>query len=118
MWLWLSVVPGLAEGIRRYSGRVERVDLGEGLVIVDELARGGRRVRHEVHVSPETPIVSAARLRPWQMRDARAYGEVPVTLLDVVAGDFVIVESVEEGGRAMARTITIVETPVRPPANR
>jgi hypothetical protein len=102
------------ERVLRYSGRVERVDLGEGLVIVDELAARGLRRRHELYVSFDTPIVTAERLRPWEMRGSRAYEEVPVSLVDVLTGDFVVVESTEEGGRPVALRITIVESPRRP----
>jgi hypothetical protein len=108
-------LPGAAEPpLLRYSGKVERVDLGEGLVVVNELAARGHRVRREVYVEMDTPIVTAARLRPWQMRGASAYEEVPVTLVDVVTGDFVVIESMEAGGRPVARRITIVERAVPP----
>lgn len=104
---------GAAQLLRRYSGRVERVDLHEGLVVVEELAEKGRRRRHEVHVGEDTSIVSANRLRPWEMRGARAYDEVAVSLVDLLTGDFVVVESVEEGGIKSARRITIVESAPR-----
>ncbi len=100
-----------ADRVARYSGRVERVDLGEGLVVVDELAARGQRRRHELYVQPDTPIISAARLRPWEMRGSRAYDETPVSLVDVVTGDFVVVESTEDAGRPTALRITIVEPP-------
>lgn len=105
-----------ADRVLRYSGRVERVELVEGLVVVDELVARGARRRHELHVNPDTPIVSAARLRPWEMRGAAAYREVPISLVDVLAGDFVVVESVEEAGRAVVQRITIIESSRRPPA--
>ena len=107
---------GLAQPARRYSGKVERVELAEGLVVVEELGEKGRPVLHAIHVDAETPIVSASRLRPRDMRGPNAYGEVPVSLVDLLAGDFVVVESVEEGGRTVARRITIVETAPPPPA--
>ncbi len=107
---------GSAQPARRYSGRVERVELTDGLVVVEELAEKGRPVVHAIHVDAETPIVSASRFRPRDMRGPNAYGEVPVALVDVLAGDFVVVESVEEGGRTVARRITIVETAPPPPA--
>jgi hypothetical protein len=100
----------------RYSGKVERVELDPGMVVVNELGARGREFRREVHVRPDTPIVSAGRLPPWQMRGTRAYGEIPVSLADVLIGDYVVVEAVEEAGRMLALRITIVETP--PPAPR
>jgi hypothetical protein len=104
-------LPGLsADRVLRYSGRVERVELVEGLVVVDELAARGASRRHEVHVNPDTPIVTAARLRPWEMRGTGAYVEVPVSLVDMLAGDFVVVESVEAEGRAVVQRITIIES--------
>jgi hypothetical protein len=100
--------------VGRHSGRVERVDLGDGVVVLDELGARGHRVRHEIHVDDDTAIVTTARLRPWQMRGARAYEEVAVSLADVVSGDFVVVESTETEGRILALRITIVEGPRRP----
>jgi hypothetical protein len=60
-----------AERVLRYSGRVERVDLGEGLVVVDELAARGQRRRHELYVDPDTAILTTARARPWAVRSCR-----------------------------------------------
>ena len=97
------------EPVLRYNGKVERVDLDEGLVVVDEMAARGQRRRHQLHVGPDTPILTAARLRPWEMRGTTAFEEVPVSLLDLLTGDFVVVESVEDGGRLHAVRITIVE---------
>ena len=101
---------------RRYSGTVEGIDLGEGVVVVGELGRRGQPARHEVRVGPDTPIVSAGRLRAHAMRGFNAYGEVPVTAADLLVGDYVVVESVEREGRAVALRITIVEIPgpIRP----
>jgi hypothetical protein len=112
--LALLPAPGLAQRALRYSGKVERVDLGDGRVVVEELAEKGQRRRHEVYVDRDTPIVSAVRLRAWEMRGRGAYDEVPVTLADLLAGDFVVVESTEEGDRPVARRITIVESVRRP----
>ncbi len=102
--------PAGAEGVQRYSGRVTDVDLGRGVVVVEELGRRGRPVRHEVLVEDATPLVSASRLRPWDVRGWSGYGETPVSLADVLVGDFVVVESVELEGQSVARRITIVET--------
>ena len=100
---------GAAGESRRYSGRVESVELADGVVVVEELGSGGRPKRHEVHVGIETAIVTASRHPAWAMRSANTYDEVPVSLVDVVAGDFVVVESVDDGGRAVALRITVVE---------
>jgi hypothetical protein len=101
-----------AERVLRYSGRVERVDLGEGLVVVDELAARGQRRRHELYVAPETAILTTARARPWALR-SEAFEEMAVSLVDVITGDFVVVESTQESGRPVALRIVIVEA-VRP----
>ncbi len=109
--LALACLPAAGgDRVQRYSGRVERVELGEGLVVVDELGARGLRFRHELYVNAETPIVSAARRRPWEMRGTGAYAEVPVSLVDLLAGDFVVVEWTDEGGRGVALRITIVES--------
>ena len=104
-----------AQQPRRYSGKVEQVDLVDGMMVVGELGEKGRALRHQVYVAPDTPIVSAGRLRPAEMRGSNTYGEVPVSLVDLVSGDFVVVESVEEGGRALAVRITVVEPARRTP---
>jgi hypothetical protein len=103
---WLAAPA--AERVVRYSGRVERVDLGEGLVVVDELAARGQRRRHELYVAPDTAILTTARARPWAVR-SDAFEEETVSLVDVITGDFVVVETTQEGGRPVALRIVIVE---------
>jgi hypothetical protein len=117
---WLATAPGLlvlghapgarAEALTRYSGRVVQVDLVRGIVLVEELGRRGLPVRHEVLVEVDTPVVTASRLRLGDMRGRSAFGEMPVSLADVLVGDFVVVEGVDLGGQTVARRITIVET--------
>jgi hypothetical protein len=117
---WLATAAGLlslagspgvrAEAFIRYSGRVVDVDLGRGIVLVEELGRRGIPVRHEVLVETDTPVVAASRLRLGDMRGRSAFGEMPVSLADVLVGDFVVVEGVDQGGQTVARRITIVET--------
>ena len=96
--------------IQRQVGKVEQVDLEEGLIILDQLVTRGRHLRRLIYVRPDTEILAARRLRPWEMRGTQAFEEIPVTLPDVVTGDFVVVESLQEGSRAVARRITVVET--------
>jgi hypothetical protein len=103
---WLTALA--AERIVRYSGRVERVDLGEGLVVVDEMAARGQRRRHELYVAPDTAILTTVRARPWAVR-AEAFEEEAVSLVDVITGDFVVVETTQESGRPVALRIVIVE---------
>lgn len=107
--LLLAIPAGSGERVQRYSGKVERVELLEGLVVLDELGARGASRRHQLYVNPDTPIVTAGRLRPWEMRGARAFEEVQVSLADVLTGDFVVVETTEEDGRVLAVRITIVE---------
>lgn len=103
---------GLAEGetLHRYSGRVIEVDLGRGVLVVEELGRRGLPVRHEVRVEAETPVVTATRLRLGDMRGQSAFGEMAVSLVDVLVGDFVVVEGEDLDGQTLARRLTIVET--------
>jgi hypothetical protein len=105
---------GAAPAARRYSGTVRAVDLQAGVVVVEELGRRGLPERHEVHVGADTRIVSSWRLRPHEMRGVGAYGEVLVSPADLLVGDYVTIESHEEGGRGVAIRITIVEIPGRP----
>jgi hypothetical protein len=97
------------EGLVRYSGRVVDVDLGRGIVLVEELGRRGLAVRHEVLVDTDTPVVTASRLRLGDMRGRSAFGELAVSLADMLVGDFVVIEGVDLGGQTVARRITIVE---------
>jgi hypothetical protein len=116
MALALGGIPAAGgDRVQRHSGRVESVELGEGRVVVDELGARGRRLRHEFHVNPDTPILTAVRLRPWEMRGTGAFNEIAVSLADLLTGDFVVVESTEEGGRPVAVRITIVEGARRSP---
>ena len=103
-----------AEALARYSGRVLELDLGRGIVFVEELGRRGVPVRHEVRVENDTPVVTASRLRLGDMRGRSAFGELSVSLADVLVGDFVVVEGVDLDGHTLARRITIVETRRQP----
>jgi hypothetical protein len=100
---------GEATAPRRYSGRVERVELTEGLLVVESLGWRGRPELHAVQVTPETPIVSAGRLPAHEMRGLSTYSEIPVELVDVLAGDFVVVETTGPGPRELALRVTVVE---------
>jgi hypothetical protein len=117
---WLAAVGGLlvvasapaarGEALHRYSGHVLEVDLGRGILVVEELGRRGVPIRHEVRVEAETPVVTASRLRLGDIRGQSAFGEMPVSLVDVLVGDFVVVEGVDLDGQTVARRLTIVET--------
>jgi hypothetical protein len=107
--VWPAVSGG--QPVTRHSGRVERVDLDEGLVLVSELVARGRARQQAFVVSQDTAIVSSARLRSWQSHD-----EIAVSLVDLLSGDFVVVDSVADGARLVALRITIVEA--RAPARR
>jgi hypothetical protein len=48
------------------------------------------------------------------MRGQSAFGEMSVSLVDVLVGDFVVVEGQELDGQTLARRVTIVETRRRP----
>jgi len=109
----LAVIAGASPAARRYSGTVRAVDLGTGIVVVEELGRRGQPERHEVEMGPDTHIVSSRRLRPHEMRGPSAYGDTVVSPADLLVGDYVTVESQEEGGRGVAIRITIVELPAR-----
>ena len=120
MAAWLGALPGLlavamapparGEALLRYSGHVVEVDLGRGVLVVEELGRRGLPVHHEVRVEAETPVVTASRLRLGDMRGRSAFGEMSVSLADVLIGDFVVVEGVDLNGQTVARRLTIVET--------
>ena len=55
------------------------------------------------------------------MRGRSTFGETAVALVDVLVGDFVVVEGVDLDGQTVATRVTIVETrggPAgRPPSN-
>ena len=107
----LAPVPRAAgEVFIRYSGHVVEIDLHRGLLVVEELGRRGAAVRHEVRVEAETPVVTASRL---QGRSS-AFGEMVVSLVDVLVGDFVVVEGEDQAGQTVAHRVTIVETRRKP----
>ena len=109
----LATDASAAPAARRFSGTIRAVDLGAGVVVVEELGRRGQPELHEVEVGPDTRIVSSRRLRPHEMRGVVAYGEIPVSPADLLVGDYVTIESREEAGRGVAIRIIIVELPER-----
>ena len=90
------------------------IDLGRGVLVVEELGRRGVPIRHEVRVEVDTRVVAASRLRLGDMRGQSAFGEMAVSLVDVLVGDFVVVEGEDLAGQTLARRVTIVETRRRP----
>jgi hypothetical protein len=103
-----------AQGLARFSGHVMEIDLARGVLVVEELGRRGLPIRRQVRVEADTAVVAASRLRLGDMRGQSAFGELAVSLVDVVVGDFVIVEGEDLGGQTVASRLTIVETRRRP----
>lgn len=112
--LALAAPPVVSGAFARYSGHVMEVDLARGVLVVEELGRRGLPIRHEVRVEADTPLVAASRLRLGDMRGQSAFGEMSVSLVDVLVGDFVVVEGEVLGGHTLASRVTIVETRRRP----
>jgi len=113
LWGLLALATTLPAGgaaLKRYSGHVMEVDLGRGVLVVEELGRRGLPIRHQVRVEAATPVVTASRLRLGDMRGQSAFGEMSVSLVDVTVGDFVVVEGEDLDGETLARRVTIVET--------
>ena len=109
--LTLALAPPVSgEVFIRYSGHVVEVDLHRGVLVVEELGRRGASVRHEVRVEADTPVVAASRLQGR----GTPFGEMAVSLVDVLIGDFVVVEGHDQDGQTLAHRITIVETRRRP----
>jgi hypothetical protein len=102
--------PAAGEAFIRYSGHVMEVDLRRGILVVEELGRRGLPIRHEVRVEQDTPVIAASRLRLGDMRGRSAFGEMSVSLVDVLVGDFVVVEGEDQDGQTLAHRVTIVET--------
>jgi hypothetical protein len=107
---------GVASGetFARFSGHVMEVDLTRGVLVVEELGRRGLPIRHQVRVEADTPVVAASRLRLGDMRGQSAFGELSVSLVDILVGDFVVVEGEDLGGQTVASRVTIVETRRKP----
>ena len=105
-----ATAPAAGEAFIRYSGHVMEVDLRRGILVVEELGRRGLPIRHEVRVEQDTPVIAASRLRLGDMRGQSAFGEMSVTLVDVLVGDFVVVEGEDQNGQTLAHRVTIVET--------
>jgi hypothetical protein len=109
--LVFTPVPRAAgESFIRYSGHVVEVDLHRGVLVIEELGRRGAAVSHEVRVEADTLVVTASRLQGR----GTAFGEVAVSLVDVLIGDFVVVEGEDQGGQTVAHRVTIVETRRKP----
>jgi hypothetical protein len=103
-----------AEALARFSGHVMEIDLTRGVLVVEELGRRGLPIRHQVRIEADTAVVAAMRLRLGDMRGQSAFGELSVSLVDVLVGDFVIVEGEDLGGQTVASRVTIVETRRKP----
>ena len=58
----------------------------------------------------DTPVVTASRLQGR----GTAFGEMSVSLVDVLVGDFVVVEGEDQDGQTVAHRVTIVETRRKP----
>ncbi len=102
------------ETFARFSGHVMEIDLARGVLVVEELGRRGLPIRHQVRVEADTPVVAASRLRLGDMRGQSAFGELSVSLVDVLVGDFVVVEGEDLGGQTVASRVTIVEMRRKP----
>jgi hypothetical protein len=111
--LALAVVTS-AEAFARFSGHVMEIDLTRGVLVVEELGRRGLPIRHQVRIEADTAVVAASRLRLGDMRGQSAFGELSVSLVDVLVGDFVIVEGEDLGGQTVASRVTIVEIRRKP----
>ena len=103
-----------SEAFARFSGHVMEIDLTRGVLVVEELGRRGLPIRHQVRIEADTAVVAASRLRLGDMRGQSAFGELSVSLVDVLVGDFVIVEGEDLGGQTVASRVTIVETRRKP----
>ena len=103
-----------AGAFARFSGHVMEIDLTRGVLVVEELGRRGLPIRHQVRIETDTAVVAASRLRLGDMRGQSAFGELSVSLVDVLVGDFVIVEGEDLGGQTVASRVTIVETRRKP----
>jgi hypothetical protein len=108
--IFVPALPVASEVLIRYSGHVVDVDLHRGVLVVEELGRRGAAVRHEVRVEADTPVVAASR----QQGRSTPFGEMVVSLVDVLVGDFVVVEGQDQDGQTVAHRVTIVETRRRP----
>ena len=103
-----------AGAFARFSGHVMEIDLTRGVLVVEELGRRGLPIRHQVRIEADTAVVAASRLRLGDMRGQSAFGELSVSLVDVLVGDFVIVEGEDLGGQTVASRVTIVEIRRKP----
>ena len=103
-----------SEAFPRFSGHVMEIDLTRGVLVVEELGRRGLPIRHQVRIEADTAVVAASRLRLGDMRGQSAFGELSVSLVDVLVGDFVIVEGEDLGGQTVASRVTIVEIRRKP----
>lgn len=102
--LLIVTPPAFGSQNLRHAGKVEQIDLAGGFLVVDQLVRQGTHERRVIHIADDTPVVTAHRPRSWG-----TFEESELTLVEVLVGDFVVVESIEHDGGLWARKITVVE---------
>ena len=103
-----------AAGTTRHSGTVLSIDPQRGVLVLGEI--GPWRVKHgetvvtrrRISLTPETKFDVFVRVNV-PGRFAGDYIEVALDPTDVAPGDFVTAECVREGGRLVARTVTVAE---------
>ncbi|HEV8473065.1 MAG TPA: hypothetical protein VGR82_09840 [Methylomirabilota bacterium] len=116
-WILTGLIlaaPSLAAGADavKYSGTVVSVDQAAGVLVLATLEEGRRDggptpvTGVRVALTPSTAIVEARRA-PGARPDGE-FVDSPVPLSRLTPGDFVTVESVRDGKRLVARTVTVV----------
>ena len=94
--LGLTLLPIGAFGADgRHSGTV--VEVAHDGLLVDELGLAGREQKLRINVTPKTRVVDSSERNPRPSGPQDAFTEKAITLSDIKAGDFVVVDVNPEG---------------------
>jgi len=90
----------------RHSGVVTAVNAKTGTLTVEELGANAVRRQLLVHVAPQARVVLSERKdKVPEVQDI--FAESPITLADVKAGDFVVVEVTGAGKTSTANSVIV-----------
>ena len=102
----VGATPALAAESARHSGTVVSVDPKLQTLVVDELGANATSRKLNVHVAPQTQMLSSTR-NPQATDAQHEFTDTPITLADIKPGDFVVVDLKDHGNTAMADSVMV-----------
>jgi hypothetical protein len=88
----------------RHSGTV--VEVGRDGLIVDELGLAGREEKLHINVTATTRVVESQR-NPRASGPEDAFTENTIALSDIKTGDFVVVDTSQDGKQLVAESVMV-----------